>query len=338
MKRGETTCTGYGAAMKKTLTPLVLAALVTASLSPNLWSADGKGKAGGKTRATVGPPKWKKEVIDAFFSDAASALSGDRPDFSSSKPGANVAGGGNSGAPTEAGGSGDKFSWSGLISSDTLENSIKANTAELGELVKEPGLFKSTKHRDARRIYCETAVLFGVIARYDGDVRWKEKAAGMREGTARAANNCKVGTDASFKESRERQKDMAEMIRGGNVELPEVGDQVEWKTASERPPLMQRMEELGQKHLKTWTSSKGEFNANKDKILQEAQVLATLAQVITDPSYDFADDAQYLTFIKALQQGCLDMVAGAKQDDYDKAAAGAVAINKACADCHTNFR
>ncbi|MGE0606981.1 MAG: hypothetical protein AB7O62_07800 [Pirellulales bacterium] len=321
--------------MRRFLPQLILAALVAASLAPNLWSADGKGK-GSKTRATVSPPKWKREVIDAFFPDATAALSGERPDFGAARAVVN-AGGGTPGATSDGGG-GDSFAWSGLISSDTLEAAIKSHTAELGELIKEPGTFKSSKHRDARRIYCETAVLFGVISRYDGDVRWKDKAAGMREGVARAANNCKVGTDASFNESRERQKDMAELIRGGSVTLPEVGDQAEWKTASERPPLMQRMEELGQKHLKTWTSSNGEFNANKEKIIQEAQILATLAQVITDPSYDYADDAQYLEFIKALQQGCQDMVAGAQQGDYDKASAGSVAINKACADCHTNFR
>lgn len=324
--------------MKKSYTRFSIAVLIVASLAPNLWSADSKSRGGGgKTRPTVGPPKWKKDVLDTFFTDASSQLSGERPNFGAPRaaPGA-PAGNGNVAAP--AAGGADGFKWSELISADTLEATIKSNTTLLGDLVKEPGVFKASGNANARKVFSETAVLFGVIARYDGDVRWKDKAAGMREGTARAGFNCKVGTEASFKESRDRQRDMAELIRGGNFTLPEPGDQVEWKTAADRPQLMKRMEQAGQEHLKQWTSNKGEFNSHKDKIIQEAQILAALSQVIMDKSFDFAEDGQYRDFAKALQQGCLDAVAGAKMDDFDKAAAGVVAINKSCSDCHGNFR
>ena len=41
-------------------------------------------------------------------------------------------------------------------------------------------------------------MLFAVTAQYDGDARWKDIAAGLRDSFARAAANAKVGNDATY--------------------------------------------------------------------------------------------------------------------------------------------
>ena len=61
------------------------------------------------------------------------------------------------------------------------------------------------------------AVLFGVIAEYDGDVRWKEDATGApRTGLARAGEtNCQYGDRSDVQPRRRRAKaDLEDLVRG----------------------------------------------------------------------------------------------------------------------------
>jgi hypothetical protein len=317
---------------------LTLAAVGLLSIAPGWVGAQSNGRS--KSKAAVPPPKWKerKGVVEAFFADARKELQGERPDFTK-KPGS---GGGPASAGSEGGAApaqgGDGFAWSKLISPDTIESEIKTSATAIAELVKTPGKFKSNDYKPARKHYSVVAVMFGVIARYDGDVRWKDKAAGLRDGMAKAGVNCKVGTDQSFNEAKTRSEDLTALVGGGKVSVPDSPDEPEWSAVSDRPPLMQRMETAGHEHLKPWLANKGEFTAKKDQVLREAEVLAVMAHVIKDPSFEFADDSGYQEYADNLEKGCIEIIEACKSDDYDRAAGGASAVTKACADCHSGFR
>lgn len=320
---------------------LTLTAVALVGVAPGWVGAQGNGRS--KSKAAVPPPKWKerKGVVDAFFADARKELQGERPDFTK-KPGsvggASGADGGGSAGGGEAAAGGDGFGWSKLISPDTLESEIKTSATAIAELVKTPGKFKSNDYKPARKHYSVVAVMFGVIARYDGDVRWKDKAAGLRDGMAKAGVNCKVGTDQSFNEAKTRAEDLSGLVSGGKVSVPDSTDEPEWSAVADRPPLMQRMETAGHEHLKPWLANKGEFTAKKDQILREAEILAVMAHVIKDPSFEYADDGGYQEYADNLEKGCIEIIEACKAGDFDRASAGASAVTKACADCHSGFR
>jgi hypothetical protein len=316
---------------------LALSVAAVCLVMPAFVGAQDKGR--GKSKAAVPPPKWedRKGVLDAFFADARKELQGERPDFTK-KPGSGDAGGGGSTDGGEPAPGGDGFAWSKLISPDTLENEIKSSATAIAELVKTPGKFKSNDYKPARKHYSVVAVMFGVIARYDGDVRWKDKAAGLRDGMAKAGVNCKVGTDQSFNEAKTRSEDLTELVSGGKASVPDSTEEPVWSAVADRPPLMQRMEAAGHEHLKPWLANKGEFTAKKDQVLREAEILAVMAHVIKDPSYEFAEDSGYQEYADNLEKGCIEIIEACKSDDFDRASAGASAVVKACADCHSGFR
>jgi hypothetical protein len=322
-------------------TLLALTAIGLLAAAPAWVAAQGKSKPKGKP--TVPPPKWteKQGVVDSFFADARKELQGQRPDFGAA-PGSSggPSSGGTSGGGATGGGAtgGDGFAWSKLISTDTLEGEIKSSTTALSSLVKTPGKFKASEYKPARKHYSVMAVLFGVIARYDGDVRWKDTAPAMRDAIAKAGVNCKVGTDQSFNEAKSRYEDLAQLMSGGKLDLPEPEDEPAWVAVSDRPPLMQRMEVAGHDRLRPWLATKSEFTAKKDQVLREAQILAVLAHVIQDPSFDYADDGGYQEYAQALEKGCTDIIEACQTDNFEKAAEGAAIVTRACTDCHSGFR
>jgi hypothetical protein len=181
------------------------------------------------------------------------------------------------------------------------------------------------------------AVVFGVIAQYDGQVRWQKDAVGLRAAFARAGFNCKVGTDNSFKEARQRSQDLADLVRG-NLKVAPAEAEARWAEVANRPPLMKRMELSQRERLGPWTASGNEFARNRDAVVREAQMLAMIAEVIKDQSYEYADDATYRGYVDELQQHCLEIIEAAKNNDFPKAQSAASRVNQACDRCHGDFR
>lgn len=314
---------------------LLTIALCVSTISAVVWAQAGRTK-----KNTVPPPKWDERVKKVFFDDVTKHVGpgqpgGMRPTATSvagtSQPGTAAPG---SAAPAAGGG----YSWSKLADAETLEAEIKKSINALGPTVENPGQFKSQHFRQARRHYSSLAIWFGVAANYDGDIKWKDKAASLRDGLAKAGFNCKVGSDQSFQEAKARLEDLRTLLQGSSPKLNPAEAAADWKNVADLSELMKRMEEGGQNSLTPWTASANEFKANKDKILHEAQLLAVLAEVIKHPSYEYGQDANFVKYAEDLRNACLEIAEGAKNDNYDKARTGAGAMSKACSGCHGDFR
>jgi len=285
------------------------------------------------------PPKWTKTVTDAFFPDAREKLAGQRPQFESTGSGGSDAG---TSTPVAGGGTdaaGTSFPWSKLISPETIEDEIKSTQPKLNESVDVLTKFKGGGYNDARLRLSMLATLFGVIAEYDGEVRWKKQAAGVRDLMARAGNNCKVGTDASFKDAKARKANLDDLVQGGRTEVPANPEaKPKWDKITGRPPLMQRMEQAYQQGIKPWTADSGEFKKNADKVAHEAQLIAAIAEVIQREGFEFTDDEAYLKFAKQMQAGAIGVSEAAKQKNFDEARKAEGVISKACSACHADYR
>jgi hypothetical protein len=122
------------------------------------------------------------------------------------------------------------------------------------------------------------------------------------------------------------------------VEVPEAESSADWATVSDLAPLMQRLEEAQLTHLTPWTGNSGDFNANKEEALHEAEVLAVLAQIIQDESYEYGGDAGYQAYANQLRDGAVGIVEGAKGSDFAKVQASMSEVTKACTNCHGDFK
>lgn len=280
------------------------------------------------------PPKWSRDVLDTFFEDARDALEGERPDFGAADDAL-----GTEAAAADAATPLDQVAWSQLIAADALETEIKRAAKALDGSVTTPSAFKGGGYRDARRELSELAVLFAVAAQWNGDVRWKDSAAGLREVFARSAANTKVGSDATFREGETRKKELADLIRGGRPQVPKAAAAVEdWSKVAARPPLMQRLNIAHQERLLRWLADEHTYGKNKEDIRHEAQVVVLLASVIHRPSYEFSDDETFVGYAVDLQQAASDVAAAAESGNFEQARDALNRATNACANCHDGYR
>jgi hypothetical protein len=274
-------------------------------------------------------------VLDTFFPDAREKLVGPRPDYTQAAPVKSdtpTASSDENTSSVKGGG------WSKLIDAETIETEIKRLAQDISKTVTTPAPFKAGSYKECRRDFSLVATLFAVAAEFDGDVRWKDSAAVLRDSFARAGHNCKVGTDQSFQEATQRKQDLADLIAGNRPATSGTAGKVDWPQVADRSPLMQRLEIAQKDRLAKWLVSKQDFTAHRDDMKHESQLMATLADVITREGYEFWDDDTYTNYARELKQSGLDLAAAIDLDNYDHARAALTKATTSCTDCHEGYR
>jgi hypothetical protein len=304
-----------------------------------LFVAKSQGEPQDQARPRARPPQWSKAVTDIFFPDARKKLVGERPDYANNSPkaagaSAEPASSNRDDAPTV----GTDSSWSEQVSRESLEDEVKLLQKLVSENITTPTKFKGGGYKAARRHFTELALLFGIIAQYDGDVRWKDNASGIRDLMARVGQNCAVGTDASYNEAKLRKDDLEQIVRGGTIQAPQADPDITWNKIADRPPLMQRLELAQQQVIAPGIANATEFSKSADRLLREAELVAVIAHVIQQEGFDYADDETYLNFARQLQEAAQDVVGAIRDKDYNAARAASGNIEKACNGCHEGYR
>jgi hypothetical protein len=283
------------------------------------------------------PPKWSADVLDAFFADAREKLEGTRPDYGQAS--AVVAADGNNLGSSTAESPMADAGWSKLIDAETIETEIKRLAQSVTKDVTTPGAFKGGGFKASRRSFSLLAVLFGVTAEYDGEVRWQDVAAGLREQFARAGHNGKVGTDQTYQEAAQRKQELTDLVAGTRPKVPQAERKAtNWAEVSDRPPLMQRLNAAHQERLTKWLANEREFTTHAADVKHEAQIIAVIADVISREGFDYSDDEQYAGYANELKQSATDIAAAAEDNNYQQAQQAIGRTTKACADCHDGYR
>jgi hypothetical protein len=280
------------------------------------------------------PPKFSK--VEPFFEDAfASALQGERPaDLSKAVAKSSSS---NSGTPSTVDPSGSNNTgsgWSAIIGSTVLEDEIKAQKLLADANVTTPSDFAGNGYKNARRDFSITAMIFGIIAEYDGDVRWKKEAPTGRDLFARTAANAKVGTTGVYNEAKLRKQELADLISGQSFELRDAEAKAKWGEILDRAPLMQRLEPARDEKIKPWTASESEFKDNLEKLSHEAQIFAAIGQVLQQEGMEDGDDTEYRKFANELVSGGKALAAACKEKNYDAASKATTLIVNSCDNCH----
>jgi cytochrome c556 len=306
-----------------------------------------KDQSGTSKDHTAPPPtKWESRVSDAFFPDARTALVGPRPDWmtaavtGTAKATANAhqtAGGqsdGNaSGSTTEAG-----AAWSKLISPDTLQDEIKSLQPLLADDVKTQQGFLGGGYKKSRRTLSLLAAAFAIINEYDGDVKWKNQAAAARDLFARAGYNCKAATEPVYREVKQCNEDLTDLLSGETLPASKAEPTNDWSKIADLAQLMNRLDTAQKEYIDPATATAGEFKKNAASLQHESEVVAALAEVISRPGMENADDEKFRGYAKALQKSALELRHAISNDNYPAANTAAGTLSKACANCHADFR
>ena len=278
------------------------------------------------------PRDWRGIYFGDLF---AEGLKGSRPaELGSAAPlvVAGTGGGGNS-QPEQSG----EFKWSELISRQVLEDEVKRRQIRLTSEVTTPSNYRG-QHLQARLSFTMLAMLFAVIEKYDGDVRWQEDSQFVRQAFARAAATARTGSEQAYANARQVQAGLQDLVRGGS--FPQEGNPTEdflWDEVVDRGPLMTLLEELlGE--LKPMTASSAEATANAEELLHLASLVAVMGEVLRLPEmYDY-DEEDYAAHAKAMTSGALQLVAGVKSGDYNQVEQGVNGISNSCSNCHADWR
>jgi cytochrome c556 len=297
-----------------------------------------------KTVRRAAPPKFDRPSTN-FFADAfKEGLSGERPGnlgqagtaIVGTTPGGNTPA--NTAAPAGAGGLAGS-GWAGIISGGTLEDMIKSMKLQVDQGVTTPSDFAGKGYKLARRDFSMLAMTFAIIGEYDGDVRWKATAPAARDEFARTAANSKVGTTGVFNEAKKRKEELQDLVGGSNPFEGKGGEaKASWKDVCNRSPLMQHLENVFEPRLKPACSDKGQFTANAEKLLQDAEVFAAISAVLAKEGMEDADASEYTAFCDKMKNAALEIVDAVKSKNFDKASKAATDIGKSCTECHENYR
>ena len=183
-------------------------------------------------------------------------------------------------------------------------------------------------------------LMFGIIAEYDGEVRFKKDALAARELFGRVSMNLKVSTDQAFNESKSRAEDLAALIRGDSIQTPpNIDPKAKWQEkVANRPPLMTRLNTATEERLNKAMSEAGAFTKGADMVMHESQVIAAIAAAIQREGYGSADDDTYLQYARDMQKSATDITNAVKTKNYDAARAAFGAIKQKCDECHGAYR
>ena len=197
-----------------------------------------------------------------------------------------------------------------------------------------PGAFAGSGYKEARVHFSLLALLFDIIANYDGEVRWKSDAAAARDGFARAAANLKAGGSIQvYNEAKKRKQDLADLVGGSRLPDPanaEPGEQV-W---ADRVPLMQLLEQRLEANLKKWTASEAEFRTQAEALRHESELTAVIGRALTRPGMEDSEESEYQTFAHLLEQGAINVAAAVTRKDPAAARNAMADVSRSCSDCH----
>ncbi len=281
------------------------------------------------------PPTF--EASDSiFFKNVFDNLIGERPDLSAppAPGGGNVPGGGGGERPLDTADSG----WSKVISAATIEDEVKSLKLKIDKEVSRVGEFKGRGYLRARTQFSTLAMLFGIIAEFDDDVRWKSSGPIARDLFAKTAANCKSGSQQVYDQAKLRRDQLGDLINGNKIEGKGGPVKADWSKVVDRGPIMKRAEASHQGSLLPMTANSQEFQANLEKIVREAEIVAAISEVLMKQGMEDAGDETYDGYAKRMKKAARDMVDAVKLKNHAQAQKAAGEISKSCAECHENYR
>ena len=280
-------------------------------------------------------PKWDKFPSHVFYRDAfQEGLVGSRP----AKLGQAAAAKAVDGTPQEeAGGDSGGYAWSRIVSASTLEDEIKSLQIQIQKSITTPSRFTGGGYLDAQRMFTEAALLFAVIAEFDGDVRWKDEAPLARDLFTRAAANTKTTSVQAFNEARERKRDLEELVRGGSLTGSNPAEKMNWELIH-RGSLMKRFTTSYDDGLANWASSAESLKKNAADIKREAELLMLFAEVLTREGMEDGDDEDYAAYSQGLSDAAKNVLQAAESGDVEAARKAASHVGQSCVACHDDYR
>jgi cytochrome c556 len=298
-------------------------------LPPTVAAVVEKEKAGSDLRSgRISPPKnWDEETSRLFEGDPARRLQGVRPtravavDANPASPSNNVR----------------NIAWKQLIPAETVEDEIKSLYTDLGGPLMRIGAFKGGGHKNVEQQFAWVAAMFGILSLHSEAERWKEISTHAATHFSKASQIAQENNPQAFQVSKKNYEQLGQLIRGEKVDF-ESTVTLSWNKIVDRTHLMQRLEQGYDQRLKQWSTNQAEFEKNQSTLIHEAQIYAALAEIMSQPAYEFGDDDDYLAHCGQLKVHAQEVVTATRERNLAKVQQSLGELNKTCSRCHESYK
>lgn len=251
----------------------------------------------------------------------------------STSPDATASTGGATEASPMAGGKPD---WGKVVTLDLAQEAVKVARTEINANLQ--GIPKYNSGMESIQL---NAALMGmlaiVIAEHPESANWKGNAKYVRDLCYGIQGKAIEKGSTAFKATQELFEQVTGILDGGKPPEKESQDSKPYSETADRADMMKIID----KAMNDLKANIGDAKRMKDQsgeITRQLAVMQALGVMMSDVSYEYADNEEYQQFTKALIDGAAHGIEAVKADKYDEFQAALNQMNGSCNECHPKFR
>ncbi len=224
------------------------------------------------------------------------------------------------------------------VSRETLENEIKAQAKRLQAALPHASGFAAGGFKEARSVFAWLATLLGAVEEFPSEVRWKNSAPLARARFSALARQLRTGNDKEFALAKEGRETLTELLNGAGQTNTTSAKPVPWGEIVVRTSTMQRMQDALETDLSRGMANPKEFKKRELQLRYAAEILSLCAVLLAKPGVEGTDDQDYVLLADNLREGAIELGAGIRTDEYERARAALGKVSQDCEKCHEAYR
>lgn len=285
-------------------------------------------------------PSWEhQDTSDVFFADAVQEAFGGQwpPEWIGP-----MAAGESGAADAKAGRSGTaerKFDWSRAVDGELLVDEIKRLAMVLKQATRSNQTWIAYGGDKLQSDLATLSVLFGVIAEWEADIRFKSDAQSIGSLVSDAAGNVADAPGSARTIARSVSHSLQDLIEGNRItglnshQLP-----VDWGTTVDRTQLMGRLEEAIEQNLDGGLQSPNRMSSRRQELSREANLSTIIFGALTREGCKDADQPAYAAYCRSAARDSVALRRAIADNQFEKARSALIRIRRVCDECHEGFR
>lgn len=227
--------------------------------------------------------------------------------------------------------------WKTIIPMPVLDSIVKDIRNRLTKNMQSVGTY-NTSYLELPTFTSTLAALAGIATEHPGDIGWKKNAKYLRDLAAGISSKQLIRGAKSYREIQVPYEQMIVIMNGSlPAGVPDSEDKKPLSDVASMGDLMKRAD-IASKWLKSNVGNADALKSDKEKVIEEAHLLASIAKIITTEGYGYVDDKDFLGHANPMTEASLQMVEAAKADNFPEFDKGLTRVYKACTECHSEYK
>jgi len=224
------------------------------------------------------------------------------------------------------------------IDPEIVQSAIKRAMLNLRQNLQNATIY-GTQYKEVQAYAEELAVLVVLAARDASPPSWSRHSPALRDLGIEISQAARDLSPEAYKKAASAFDSIDQLFQGNIPDgIPTDGTlEVPYSEFAHQLPLMRRLE-IAQKLLKDSSMKESDLKRNADLLIEEGAVAGYLMQVMMEPGFSSADEAEYQAYAKSLIAASVGVQSAVREGKFGDLATALGAIGKSCNDCHQDYR